>query len=276
MIGATIYHDLDLSERTELLEEILRSVASVTGEQRLNYFTGMFTDTDRFSREKKLTEKNLQQLKVDLGGGVYQDLAFNELPGAAREQNEEGVSLHIGMIPAFQRGERAVYPYEVHLLVPDEVAQSTDAVSQGVLRFAADLQSPYALVYGGPDFGDVYMELTATPMFPWGKQLTEQEERRRERLLHWQGERVRIGEVVRGAYWGNLLGADMVKHLGGPDRVRSEAPVERVQELSNGGVYLQLTNDPADWRRAEYPFLLEKLESYLAPVSLQAELQADR
>lgn len=48
-----------------------------------------------------------------------------------------------------------------------------------------------------------------------------------------------------GYYWGNLLNAEHVKLLGGPDLVR-QAPAALVRPVGNGGFYLQLTEDVND------------------------------
>lgn len=64
-----------------------------------------------------------------------------------------------------------------------------------------------------------------------------------------------------GHYWGNLLNAEHVKLLGGPDLVR-QAPVAVVRPVGDGGFYLQLTEDVNDVNLER----LHQLREFLYPL----------
>lgn len=72
--------------------------------------------------------------------------------------------------------------------------------------------------------------------------------------------------LLRGGGWGLWLGPDLVAGLGGPARVRAEAPVETVARYP-GGIWFELTTSPWDVPTER----LAALESYLGPVLLTPE-----
>jgi hypothetical protein len=65
----------------------------------------------------------------------------------------------------------------------------------------------------------------------------------------------------RGYYWGNLLSQTHVDILGGLEKVK-EAPVEIIQTLRNGGVYLQLNHDINHINLDQ----LRQLKTFLSPL----------
>ncbi len=77
-----------------------------------------------------------------------------------------------------------------------------------------------------------------------------------------------LGQRIIGAHWGVMLGVDLVKALGGLQRITAEAPVFRVSPLPNDGVFLQLTETPLPLDTPEMMRALPAFEAYLEPISL--------
>ncbi len=102
------------------------------------------------------------------------------------------------------------------------------------------VESPYGLIYPGSDSADVYMELTSIPSRMLGENLTPEQEERLKWLGFWQRYEDELGQAVRTAYWGNLLGKNLVDGLGGLERVVHSAPAVIAEPLPHGGVYLQV------------------------------------
>jgi hypothetical protein len=153
----------------------------------------------------------------------------------------------------------------MYAFCPSSAIASVDALLHGVGDIWAKLSSPYGFIYPAQDIIDGLMELTTTPTFPWNRELSPQEQRRKARLLKWQIDRTRIGSCVRGAYWANLLGENIVGQLGGMRRIRGEAPVAEVRPLLRGGALLLRTHDPyPDDGNAQDDHILE---DYFRPIA---------
>jgi len=252
MLGIAIYHGLDLREHPGLVPLLIAGVREIAGEERLAYAGGTLSESGRSSRELRISARNLQTLEEELGEGRYESLEFNQYKRADRERNVTGVTLDLRISADPQASEEALCPYVVYVLIPEDAVLDTPALVAGAHSLARILESPYAFVYVGTSFNDVFMELTATPVFPWDHLFTLEEERRRDRLIQNQVERTRVGVQARGAYWGNFLGPRIVASLGGLERVVAEASVATVQPYGAAGVYLQVTDDPEQWHHPEY------------------------
>jgi hypothetical protein len=91
-----------------------------------------------------------------------------------------------------------------------------------------------------------------------------------ENSLELSDGRVHAREYARGAYWGNILGAEQIRRLGGLERVLAEAPCALAEDLSGESgelVYLQLTEDV----REVGPEHLQALHEFMRPVLREAE-----
>lgn len=268
MIGIAVYHGRDLKEHPALIEPLLSGMAVITGGQRLAYVSGILSESGLPGREAKLSKQNLTRIISELASGSYEGLELNEHKRSDRERGTEGAMLDLRISRDPQAGPSAVAPYAVYILTADAAVQTPGELASGAVSIIEILQSSYALVYTGPSFNDVFVELTATPIFAWDHEFTPDEALRRARLLGHQLARVHVGARVRGAYWGNYLGPDLVDALGGMARVREEAPVAAILPSSAGGVFLQLTSDPGDFSNPDFPARLALLERYLEPIRI--------
>jgi hypothetical protein len=265
MLGIAIYHGLDLREHSGLLPTLLSAFAEITGGQNLAYVGATLAESGLLSRELQLTPKNLANVGNELRQGRYDTIEFSEYRRSKREGSPEEATLDLSISADPQASEGSPCPFVVYALVPDLEIESTDALVRGAGEMAHALGSPYAMIYGGRTFTDVFMEITATPIFPWNHALSEEETQRRDRLLQAQLDRKAVGDRVRGAYWGNYLGPRLVAALGGVQHVHSAAPVLHVRPYGDGGLYLQLTDDPADWSRPGYADRVAELERFFEP-----------
>lgn len=218
MIGLTLYHAVNLNEHSDILGDVLAATRARSG-RALSYVQGQLTSSDRFSRQQKVTPSVLAQLQTDLRGGVFRSLVFDELSKSQQKLNDGYASLQIDLKPAkspqANSNEIALYPYRAVMLVPRTSVERPEQLQESTLHLAAALNAPYGFVHLGGDYRDVLMEVTSTPMFSWGHKMSATDLQRQARLLHCQAERVRLGTVTCGTYWGNLLGKQIVDRLGG-------------------------------------------------------------
>lgn len=272
MIGLAVYHATDLRDNPTLLRELLAAAAVAAGPGAVAYMHGQFASSDRFSRQQKITESRIEQLLTDIRGGVFRSVQFAELPRPEQETSLGYVSLQLELNPAanpkVSSTDRPIYPFRIHMLVPRAYAGRAEQVEEGLVSLARIVRSQYAFAHVAKDFRDALMEVTSTPMFPWGQPLSPADLRRQKRLQRCQIERVHIGRVACGAYWANILGNRIIAQLGGVERVRHEAPVPIVHEHGSDTLYLQVSNDLPQREDSDYRRALEKLEAYLQPVSV--------
>jgi hypothetical protein len=268
MVGVAIYHCLDLREHADRVPLLIKGVEEITGCPCLVFMSGTLSESGRTSREVRLSPKSLDDLVRDLRDGRYESVEFNQAKRSDRERNVEGASLDLRISADPQAGDGAPCPHVVYVLIPNDASRDANTLALGADTLARALDSPYAFIYGGASFSDVYMELTATPIFPWDHVFTPEEKRRRDRLLQHQLERVHIGVKARGAYWGNFLGPHMVAELGGLERLLGEAPVASVRAYGAGGAYLQMSDHPLDWHRPEHARSRSELTRFLAKISI--------
>jgi hypothetical protein len=112
------------------------------------------------------------------------------------------------------------------------------------------------------------MELSAIPSRILGETLPAREELRLQWLGFWQQYREEIGTLVRGAYWGNFLGAELVRRLGGLEAVLGAAPGAVVTPIEGGGVYVQVSKEPSPDLPPRDQERLRALAGFLEPVSI--------
>lgn len=272
MIGVALYHATDLTERPDVVAPLLAAASTAAGRAALGYVLGQFWSSDRFSRQQKLNDATLAQLLVDVRGRVFRSIQFDQVKKSEQEASGGYASLHVELRPAANprvgSEEAVAYPYRLYLLLPEE-AVDVGALRTGLGNLMSALDAPYAFVHRGADFRDALMEVVSTPMFPWGQPLSASDQQRQARLSRCQVERAKIGERICGAHWMTLLGEDLVRELGGAERVEREAPVAAVYPLDRGRLLLQLTESLPDGDVAgEYAGALARLEAFLAPVSL--------
>jgi hypothetical protein len=272
MVGIGIYHDADVAESPELIDALLGITARMVGGTPFHYMHRMLLNSDRSTRQQKMDMRNLEQLKTDLRGRVLRAVQFDELRRSEQESSTGYASLHLDLKPARSpkagSDEVARYPYRVYLLVPRPMVADAGVLRDGILQLAATLRSPYAFAYPGASFRDVLMELTCTPMFTWGQPLTPREAEREARLTRCQRQRVQLGTRVCGAYWGNLLGAELVAALGGSGSVKANAPAAQVEDAPRDGLFLQLTAALPEIDSPEYLTAVARMEEYLRPISV--------
>lgn len=84
--------------------------------------------------------------------------------------------------------------------------------------------------------------------------------------------RERYDEVVRGYFWGGLLGPKHIEKLGGLDRVRKLLPHYKLEDvkMANGeGVYYQLTSNVFEFEPSKWM----ELKQFLKPLLPEEDLQ---
>lgn len=274
MIGVAMYHRTDLTERPELIRDLLAAATHAAGRSPLRFWHGQFATSDRFVKQQKITEERIEQLVTDVRGGVFRSVQFDELPRSQQEVSPGYTSLHIELRaaanPRVNAREHPAFPYSFYMLMPRDAASDAVQLETCISAFSDSVNDGYGFVHVAADSRDALMEVTMIPMFRWGQKLSPAESQREERLKRCQIERVRIGRVICGTYWGNLLSQEIVEQLGGTKKIQLGAPAAVIRERDDGAVYLQATADVPTLDDARYRDALGKLEAYLTPVSISS------
>lgn len=251
--GTVHYFDEDALEHPDIVVGVLRTLADYGNGSR-SQFQGIFPNTGTWSRKKEITERSLQQLAVDVTGGVYASVI------ASFGDDNAGASVSISCKP-----EEETWP------IPFSIIFTAALPSHGVVaqadQVSHQLWSICRAVHGITVLGvrahEVSAELSTIPHNVWGE---EEDPRDEQRLLRLQELRAQFGETVRGAGWGNYLGDSLVRKLGGLELLEREAPVARVERLPAGGAYLRLSDQPLLLKTVEFQDARIRLERFMAPV----------
>lgn len=265
---------MDIEAKAEALSLLLTAISSVAGRERLRFFHGMLRRSDKFTREKQLNAKNLEQLDTDLRGGVFSTLIFYERPARDRDMNVPGLTFTVDMVAKSYVGH-ARFPYQVEVNIPASEIASEEALTDGFAKIMSILESPYGFVHVGEGWDDVAMEISAVPIHsfvpsaPFKLIPDDPDERERhERLQRYQLARNILGEKIRGAYWGNFLGNKLVAALGGRPSIEAHAPAAKKVSLADDGIYLQATSDLSSSMSEDGKQAISKLGAYLRPISI--------
>lgn len=260
--GAIHYFNRDPREHPDLVVGVLKAVEDFAGPGRRG-FQGMFAGTDKWSRKKAITARSLDQLAIDVRGGVY-----DAIVGTFGDETV-GAVVSINCTPDSENWKNA-YDLKLTTVLRNEAMLSqAEAVA---LRLWELCDSAHGISVLGSRLHEVSAELSAIPVNIWGEPEDPVEQ---ERLFRLQELRPVFGEFARGAAWGNYLGSSLVERLGGLERLKREAPVSRVAELPGGGAYLRLSDRPLLLKTPEYERATEQLMRFLEPV-LPPELLSGR
>lgn len=264
MLGAVIYHASDLSEDPEVVSKALEAARPATGGEPFAGYRCIEMGSERHTRWRALTSANLRQLRADLAGRVLSAVHFDSARGAGSDASCS-LDFWIGT-PGRSRDFR--YPHNIKVIVPLGTSESVRDFVSSCRAVWELVGSPYGLIYSGRTYDDVHMELTAIPSRALGATLSAREELRLRWLGFWQQYEDEIGVLVRGAYWGNFLGTDIVRRLGGLEAVLKAAPGEVVAPVGAGGVYVQVSNEPGPELPRRDQERLRALGRFLEPVSI--------
>lgn len=257
--GFSHYVDVNICDRPETVVDALRYLAPREDHESLT-FRCMYRESDKWTRAVKPSDNNVRKLSAGLRGGRYSDVVIS-----ARRERVPFATLSITCAAESRDGR---YPFSVQYVAEPE---SQDVVSTGV-RIAFGLWRIFRPGYGfsivATSSNDTMSELTGIPIIVSGQEPSASEQ---ARLLRIQTLRPRFGECVRPLAWGQYLGRHLVHQLGGVEAIRAGAPVAKVDTLPNGGVYLQLTQDPRPLGNPEFQVRAQRLATFLAPV-IAAEL----
>src|SRR5688572_1370110 len=216
MLGLAVYHATELADAVDLLDSLVAVISAATREP-LSFLQGQFASSDRFSRQQKATPANVAQLKTDVRGHVYRSVEFASLRKSEQEASPGYTSVVIDVAPArnprVSSDEPVRYPFRTYLITPQEHVRGVDGLRNALTQLVETFDSPYGFIHVGGDFRDVLMELTCTPMFPWGQPMSDADRRREQRLFRCQAQRVQLGHQVSGAYWSQALGSYIVDQL---------------------------------------------------------------
>lgn len=145
-----------------------------------------------------------------------------------------------------------------------------EAIPRWFLHVATVLGSSYGVIGTFRDKLASQRDIEGGPVSFVGRVKTD-EEIQHELDVMWQRylpNRLLWGTKARAAYWANLLTPIMVEQLGGVELVTRDAPVDHVEALSGGRIYLQLTATIPEPGNPFYGRRLETLKTWLEPILL--------
>ncbi|MBX3174914.1 MAG: hypothetical protein KF709_10915 [Gemmatimonadaceae bacterium] len=163
---------------------------------------------------------------------------------------------------------RAAYPFEVKLILrPGDGTRALGSFSTITIECFAQLRASYGFIHRARTYAEAQMELDAIPSSLLGSEPSDDEREHWAWLGFWQRYRHEVGDYVRTAYLGNLLGSALVDRLGGLSTLQAEAPAAVIEAIPSGGVYLQAEVE-GDWVSRDS---IDSLARYLRHVSLEAQ-----
>lgn len=301
-VGMVIYTYTVVEERFENLWSWLQRIEQWSGQSFAEF--GFSPQAKESLRIWKATAKNranlYQRLQVEQPWSV---LDFGWPAGTLRSAPSKTKGLDVAILsspqPWHNSGDyrRPSYIYlEVH---PEVLMQGTTRVS-GFLDLGMQAWEIVDGVYG---FIDVETGIplqdnvsrNAIHLFD----STVPPEYHRE-FRKWQELMPKLDKWVWKAFWGNFLGSEHLRQLGGIQEMRRADPlyrllpeyleqayqqgIERLQacgcyeewrELASGGILLTLSPSPLDWFDSGVQERRKQLQAVLEPVALQIESEAD-
>lgn len=251
-IGVGFYYppEFESEGRTLVLAAKWFAQAFAPGRVR---FAGMLAKTDRFSRARALNSKAEDHLRSTIDGREFSNLLLDI---GAKEEPDAQFTLEIAP------PEGVLYRFGSCRAVMD--LEAVAGFLGSVSELIAILRIPYGFVVFGDSAVSVLSELEGVAVRHWREPRDPAVDERFGRI---QYARPILGKHVRGAAWGMFLGPELVDALGGSTRVRQEAPVEIVEERPDGGVYLQMIQEPLELGEETYQILAARLEAYLSSVT---------
>ncbi|MDR0787461.1 MAG: hypothetical protein LBG44_06300 [Gemmatimonadota bacterium] len=256
MIG---YHNIDIRDNPLLVTTALRIVEKDDPKAKFT-FQGMLAGTDKFSRRTRMTDTSIQQLTVDIRGGVFSGL-IGWMGSAKDYQGLVDID-----IEGFGPNRYLEARYEKILSRIEDLSEAENLA----IRLWSLFSVSCGMIVISEEDRKVASELTGIVFNKWPRtsEPTEEDNQEEKRLFAIQ--RLRLGYNLFGPYaragWGTFLGPKFVNDLGGLERIRNEAPVAEVRSLPEGGVYLRLSTDPLMVESTAYRTAVEKLSEFLDPV----------
>ena len=267
-VGAGFYHTLPPTAVVTAIPRIITAFDSATRAVDLLRYVVSHEMRPSSVVTKPVDAAALERLTAAILDDRILILELQERPRLPRT-SVVSAEMQFSLRPHGSRKQPVEVPFEATALFPRRVVTSTRALVGAVSEIVEILGAPYACVHAGRDEQMVKDEARGLAGVLFYAKPSPEERERVERLDHVQINRGVLGsERIRGAYWGTFLGAHFVDRLGGLDRMRANAPVERVEVLSSGTAYLQLTDEVWDYDRRNFAKKLASLERYLEPISL--------
>jgi hypothetical protein len=273
-IGIGVYPTLSLAEFAAILRDLADTCATLNGQRPLRFATR--STSGRALRERRISPDGVRDLTEEVRAGKLSHLSLHEHPGKTRDNGEPGVSLDL-RLPNSMKDRTEGPRSQSHVLLPLGDWPSREIYIRCLVDIVRLTRPNYAFVYVGPTWLDVFEEVTAMPGTPWHGRITSAEQSRVDRLQKTWLERRSLGEtVIRGAYWGTVIGREFVRRLGGSQQVRTTAPVSHIVDFPGDALYLQLTDLPQDALQPGYEERLAMLTEYLRSISLDEALPTTR
>jgi hypothetical protein len=294
-IGMVIYTYERLEERLDPLWDWLHRV-----EQWANRSYAEFNFASR-ARESlrvwKATSQNREKLYQRLQTEQpWSEILFGWPRGALRDETilKQGLFVAIKSRPQPERGmESYRTPSYVYLQAHPDVIQASTGGVEGFVRLGMAAWEIVEGVYGFIDVetgiplqDDIFRN--AIHLFD----STVPPEYHRE-FRAWQELMPKLDKRVWKAFWGNFLGAEHLRQLGGIQELRRADPLYQLRpeylaqayqqgkellrasksyvgwyELAGGGVLLTLSASPLEWFEKEVQERRERLQAVLAPIAL--------
>lgn len=271
--GALWYYQLDAIGVSAAISAIRDEGQAHLPDVTLTKYRQQEPDDYRFTRPRALTEARVGEI-VDVAAAGRSELVYleGERLRGARELPPPTVWLRL--VPDDgQQDQRSLYAYSM-VLTFSHLNPGTPLPGFGgfLAAVARRLGSLYALAFASVDSNERNCELQPMQFgFTW-----EYDEKGHpppfrvandDRLSLLETHRPRLGTDVRGAYWANYFGPDIVQRVGGVAALAS-LEADRFGAFDDGAVTIQLTDH---LRPVDDPVLAPRLAALgrvLAPVTV--------
>lgn len=299
-VGMVIYTYGVLEERLDPLWDWLQRVEAWSGQRYAEFH---FSPRAKHSlRVWKATPKNLanlyHRLQVEQPWFV---LNLGWPRGTLDSVVPQGVFVSVGSEPQPERGTESYRrPSYIYLEVtPEVLLQSTTGIS-GFLDLGIQAWEIADGVYGFIDVETgIPLQDNISRNVAHLFDSTVPPEYHRE-FRKWQELMPKLDKRVWKAFWGNFLGAEHLRQLGGVQEMRRADPLYRLlpeyleqayqqgierlracdcyeewRELAGGGVLLTLSSSPLDVLDPRVQERQRRLQAVLEPIALRIDLEAD-
>ncbi len=265
--GLCIYYNYDFTINIHMVEALVNKANQLSDKYQLSQFQCMFSDSDRFTRYKKVTKKNFVELFKELRKKTFESISFYD------SFNEDfNISLTFDLFAPEAREDKGRYSQDLYLIINNIVVENEFKQFVEFGKFAwSVLDCCYGFIYAAPNCTDVQSELTAIPISPVEKELSEKEIKREEELDFYQDNRQYMHKYIRKAYWGNFLNKNHIVAIGGIDFVKKSSLSLIIEEIANDGIYIQLARSLMDFEKSDFQMELKELDRLLQAIKLRKE-----
>ncbi len=259
-VGLEIYYRYDFRKDPYFLKKLLLNVQTISATHPVKKIQGMYAETARCTKSLGFNQGTIENMEKEIVKGTFSNLIFSHESGIF----DGGIHIYdaVGTNPLAS----------LSIMISNELIVVEENLMGRLIEFAKRFWESVGGIYGfiavGPSWNFVTSECSAIGYGTFGKEPTPEEIQHNSELGFYKRRQDLQTDFLRKAYWANFLNRTHVEKLGGFDFIKSKAPCLKVEELPEGGAYLQLTESPLDFSRSDFPEHLKTLDDFFQPAIL--------